>query len=102
MQLYKEKTANYPRLKTDTFFANYSNSYKYSGTVHDAMVFIEEFQLLDRDLWKRFVQQFRDDSDFDAGWRGEFWGKMMRGGCYTYSYTKNAQLHRFRYDGFRR
>mgnify|MGYP003514097671 CR=1 FL=1 len=93
MQLYKEKTANYPRLKTDTFFANYSNSYKYSGTVHDAMVFIEEFQLLDRDLWKRFVQQFRDDSDFDAGWRGEFWGKMMRGGCYTYSYTKNAQLY---------
>lgn len=93
MQLYKERTANYPRLKTDTFFANYSNSYKYSGTVHDAMVFIEEFQLLDRDLWKRFVQQFREDSDFDAGWRGEFWGKMMRGGCYTYSYTKNAQLY---------
>lgn len=93
MQLYKEKTANYPRLKTDTFFANYSNSYKYSGTVHDAMVFIEEFQLLDRDLWKRFVQQFREDSDFEAGWRGEFWGKMMRGGCYTYSYTKNEQLY---------
>ena len=44
------------------------------------------------DLWKRFVQQFREDADYDAGWRGEYWGKMMRGACFVYSYTKSVEL----------
>lgn len=92
-QIYQSNTANYPRLETDTFFADYENVYQYNGFVDHAIRYIEDFQLMNRELWKRFVQQFREDSDFDGGWRGEYWGKMMRGACFTYSYTKNPQLY---------
>ncbi len=97
-QIYKPNTANYPRLETDTFFADYENASQYSGFVDHAIRYIEEFQLMNRELWKRFVQQFREDSDFDGGWRGEYWGKMMRGACFTYSYTKNPQLYQILAD----
>ncbi len=91
--LYKEKTANYPRLKTDRFFADYENTYNYSGFVDESIKFIEDFQLLDTELWKRFVYQFEEKPDIDSGWRGEYWGKMMRGACFVYSYTKNQELY---------
>lgn len=97
-QIYQSNTANYPRLETDTFFADYENVYQYNGFVDHAIRYIEEVQLMNRELWKRFVQQFREDSDFDGGWRGEYWGKMMRGACFTYSYTKNPQLYQILAD----
>lgn len=90
---YKENTANYPRLFTDVFFADYGNEYSFKGFIDQAIRYIENFQLLDSGLWERFVSQFRWDSDYDAGWRGEFWGKMMRGACFTYSYTKTQTLY---------
>ena len=92
-QLYNEKTANYPRLKTDKFFADYENTYSYSGMVDESIRFIEDFQLLDIELWKRFVRQFIEKPDIDCGWRGEYWGKMMRGACFVYGYTKNKELY---------
>ena len=49
--------------------------------------------MLRPELWERFVNQFRFDADFDGGWRCEYWGKMMRGACMTYSYTQNEQLY---------
>ncbi|MBO5008238.1 MAG: glycoside hydrolase family 127 protein [Clostridia bacterium] len=90
---YLPNTANYPRLAKDKFFADYSNTYKYSGFVDDVFSFVEDFQLLRPDLWKRFVQQFNEDADYEAGWRGEYWGKMMRGACFVYSYTQNPDLY---------
>lgn len=92
-ELYEKNTANYPRLKTDRFFADYGNECKFIGFIDKAIKYIEDFQLLRGDLWRRFVQQFREDADFDGGWRGEYWGKMMRGACFTYSYTKNPKLY---------
>ena len=92
-QLYAEKTANYPRLKTDTFFADYNNRYNYVGYADKALRYIEAFQLTTPELWRRFVEQFRHDADYEAGWRGEYWGKMMRGACFTYSYTQNKALY---------
>ena len=92
--IYAEKTANFPRLKTDMLFADYENLYKYNGFVNDVFSFVMDKQLMRADLWARFVQQFREDADFDAGWRGEYWGKMMRGACFVYSYTKNPELYR--------
>ena len=77
----------------DRFFVNSTNNYQYNGFADDAMRYIEEFQLLQPALWKRFVQQFREDADFDAGWRGEYWGKMMRGACFVYCYTRNEALY---------
>ena len=51
-------------------------------------------QLLDVDTWALLVNQFRlrQDSAND-GWRGEYWGKMMRGASLTYQATKNEKLY---------
>ena len=58
---------------------------KYNNFVDDVIRFVEDFQLLRPDLCRRFVQQFREDADYEAGWRGEYWGKMMRGASMVYS-----------------
>lgn len=77
----------------DRFSAGMDCAYAWHGVIDQSIRYIEEFQLLRPELWRRFVQQFREDADFDAGWRGEYWGKMMRGACFTYSYTQNGQLY---------
>lgn len=81
------------KLKTDMCFADCENEYKYNGFLDYSISFIEKNQLLNCSLWKRFVQQFCEDADNDAGWRGEYWGKMMQGACFVYSYTQNAELY---------
>ena len=51
-------------------------------------------QLLDADTWQILVNQFRLSEDSDNnGWRGEYWGKMMRGASLTYRATKNEKLY---------
>lgn len=92
--IYGENEANYPRLTTDVFFADYKNEFKFTGFIDEHIRFIEKTQLLDEDVWKRFVKQFKEHTDNDDLWRGEFWGKMMRGGCFVYSCTKNPELYR--------
>ena len=74
-------------------YFNGGNTASYNGFVDDAIRFIENFQLIDPTLWRRFVQQFREDADYDAGWRGEYWGKMMRGAALVYAYTRNPELY---------
>ena len=62
--LYKTGEANYPRLATDTFFADYENGYQYNEILNKTARFIEDFQLLDTTVWKRFVYQFeQEDAD---------------------------------------
>lgn len=93
--IYKEKTANYPRLSTDRFFVDYSNSYEYGAHIKWAIDFVEKKQLLLPELWKRFVECFRLQLDSnDGGWQGELWGKMMRGGCFVYSASGNEELYK--------
>ena len=80
-------------------FLGYSSSdkgyAKYEGVADRYVKFTEEHQLLDKETWRRFVEVFRHDSDdFDRGWRCEFWGKMMRGGCLTYMYSGTEELYR--------
>ena len=51
-------------------------------------------QLLDSDTWALLVDQFRRREDGkNGGWRGEYWGKMMRGASLTYRATKNEKLY---------
>ena len=55
---------------------------------------ITSMQLNDSALWSLLVRQFTLKSDScDNGWRGEFWGKLMRGSCMVYSYTKDESLY---------
>lgn len=70
-----------------------SNSFIWNGIIDESVRFVEETQLLRTDLWSRFVQQFKEDADFEGGWRGEYWGKMMRGACFVYAYSQNETLY---------
>ena len=74
-------------------FTEVAKDTKYNGFVDKAFRFVETYQLNKPELWERFVQQFREDADYEGGWRGEYWGKMMRGACLVYQYTKNETLY---------
>lgn len=45
-------------------------------------------------LWNKFVNAFVDRKDStDNGWRGEYWGKAMRGAALCYYYDKDEKLY---------
>lgn len=74
------------------------NSYfaqaRYDGLADYYARYIEKIQLCDAELWQKFVKVFADRSDIaDDGWRSEYFGKMMRGACMTYAYTRNEELY---------
>ena len=89
-------TAHAKRLKTDTFLLPEPGAQSYGGAVGKALKWVEKETLLDPKLWAVFVEQFRigDVDDADLGWRSEYWGKMMRGACFTYRCTFDEELYR--------
>ena len=65
-----------------------------TGLVNYAARFFQEEQLKDRALWKRFVELYRTKPDSaNLGWKGEYWGKMMRGGALVYEYSRDDELY---------
>lgn len=80
-------------MNNEKFASFTAGKFKYDGVVDSTFKFVENVQLLKPELWERFVRQFRDRSDTDGGWRGEYWGKMMRGASLVYSYTQNTELY---------
>ena len=67
----------------------------YQGFLKDLFDFINDKQLLDASLWKKFVDVFRERPDSnDFRWRGEYWGKMMRGAAICYQYEQNEELYK--------
>ena len=65
-----------------------------NGVFQKAVDFIESEQLLDGSLWAKFVEQYRKQPDAPTlAWRGEYWGKMMRGAVSVYVYTKSEKLY---------
>ena len=86
------------RENTDTFFP-YASKFSYFGAMDDMAVLIQENQLKQVRFWRVFVEQFRGDPDtLTSAWRGEYWGKMMRGACLTYQYTNDADLYKILED----
>lgn len=78
----------------DIFQNDCGDTWKFNGIIDESVAFISDIQLLRTDLWSRFVQQFKEeDADYEAGWRGEYWGKMMRGACLVYAYSKDDRLY---------
>jgi len=64
-----------------------------SGVADDAVNFLIEKHFTDPALWAKFVDQFRIREDgTNGGWRGEYWGKMMRGAVMLYQHSKNEKL----------
>ena len=92
--LYPTGSVNEKRLSTDEQFIDEKADFRFDGVINAAARYIENFDTTDPAVWARFVDQFRicSDSD-DKGWRGEYWGKMMRGASFVYSYTKNEELY---------
>ena len=56
--------------------------------------FIVDKQLTDSALWAKFVEVFKTREDaLDDGWRGEYYGKMMRGACLAYMCRPDDKLY---------
>lgn len=67
---------------------------KANGVMDDAVNFVVKNQLKRRVSWQKTVEVFetREDS-LDEFWRGEFFGKQMRGAALVCEYTKDEELH---------
>lgn len=75
---------------------------KFSGTVDYYSEFVTENQLKNKALWDKFVNVFKTHADdADEGWRGEYFGKTMRGACLTYRYSKDEELYKVLEDTVR-
>lgn len=82
------------RNNTDVFFSIYNAQVDFSGLVRSTIEWLEENQLKDIFNWELFISQYKLRVDWvNLGWRGEYWGKMMRGACLIYSITKSAELY---------
>ena len=96
-------TAYQKRAETDVFFTPEAGSSHYEGKPDEMIRFVEGATCMDPSLWALFVAQFRigNTDDRDGGWRIEYWGKMMRGACFTYAYTQNEDLYQILEDTVR-
>lgn len=92
-QLDKTCLRHGPQLGIDRYLPIEPGSVCTKGFIDDAIRHIEAIQLTDTSLWKLFVNQYRKQDDDDGGWRGEFWGKLMRGACLSYQYTQDRELY---------
>ena len=81
--------------KTDVRFAD-GIRYSYNDALSAELDKLTRVQLYDTRAWQKFVNLFKNPGvdDHDRGWRGEYWGKMMRGACFTYSVTRDKALYR--------
>jgi len=76
--------------------------FKFQGVADKTALFIQKEQLYDVSLWKKFVDVYRSQPDGEnQGWRGEYWGKMMRGAVMVYKYTQDSALYKIMTDTVR-
>ena len=65
----------------------------WTGDAAERISFCLERQLYDVGLWRDVAELFGSDcDDANRGWRGEYWGKMMRGGCLVLRTTGDEKL----------
>ena len=73
-----------------------------SGKEAETVDFLLREQYLNADLWRKFVEQYRLRLDGDTvGWRGEFWGKAMRGAAMVYDACRDEALYQAITDSVR-
>lgn len=66
----------------------------FDGEIQRAIDFLQKEVYYDKKLWATFVDQFRlQDDGYNLGWRGEYWGKAMRGAVLVYQYSKDEKLY---------
>lgn len=66
----------------------------HNGIMDKSVRFVLANQLKNADMWKKFTEVFitREDSENER-WRGEYFGKQMRGAVLTYLYTRDEELY---------
>ena len=68
--------------------------YKLNGSEKTWLSFVLKEQMKNRELWKQFIEIYHTKEDgLDNGWRGEYWGKMLRGACLCYQITLDEELY---------
>ncbi len=72
---------------------------RFYGLADGAARFLQKEQLSDPAQWRKFVDVYRSKPDGEnQGWRGEYWGKMMRGAAMVYAYTQSEHLYKILSD----
>lgn len=56
--------------------------------------FIVDKEYLDKDKYHLFASQFQLHSDINGSWKGEYWGKFLRGACECYKATLNPKVYK--------
>lgn len=81
-------------MNNDKIFQLNSVKTKYAKQWDNLFTFISEKQIKDDIIWQLLIRQYTNKTDdVDEGWRGEYWGKLMRGGALIYSYSKDKELY---------
>ena len=69
-------------------------SVKYGNQFQKHVDFLVEMQMLDQDFWKLLVLQFCNYTDVETlSWKGEYWGKLMRGASMIEDCASNKKLY---------
>lgn len=64
------------------------------GPMEEAASFVLTHQLLDKCAWQDYINAFIERKDsHDHKWRGEYFGKQMRGASLMYAYTHSEKLY---------
>ena len=61
--------------------------------IENTCVFLTKTQVGRPELWKKLVDQFRFRTDKTGHYRGEYWGKIMRGAALICTYTQDDELY---------
>ncbi len=84
-------------MKKNDYILSYlpTGNSRIAGKPDETVRFVTKNQLLRSDDWNQFIKAYLNNLDTeDEGWRGEYWGKMMRGACLTYMYSKDEELYK--------
>lgn len=88
----------------------FENLIQEKGLMSDVIRFVTDKQLKRKDLWAKFNEPFTTHEDCHVGecnpedfsmalrWRGEFFGKQMRGAALVYACTKDEELYEIMTD----
>ena len=71
----------------------YEKSIKTEGIMDKAVWFVINHQLKGKKTWEAYTDVFVNHEDVeDERWRGEYFGKQMRGASFAYLYTQDEEL----------
>lgn len=77
----------------DKFYPLKGDEFLWNGYIAELVRYVENEHFCDEEMWKKFVGQFRTQTDAEWKWTGEYWGKAMRGAAMLFRCTGNEKLY---------